>query len=118
MKEKEINFKTTQVLISGRKMLDCYKQHGCPTSGDKYKLFVYDALKIALEYPIHYQIDWFLDFLINNEGNDLPMHSSGSLYSALIDPDNFGEAVGCEEYDFTAENYKYFDTLYNSLFRG
>lgn len=118
MEVNKKNYEITQVLTSGKKILDCYKKHGCPTKGDKYKEFVYDALVIAQEYSQYYDLNSFFGFLMNNEGNNLPYLSSGSLYTALKDFDSFGSAVDYEDGDFTDENYIYMKTLYNSLFNN
>jgi len=117
MKANKKNHEITQVLTSGRLILDCYKKYGCPTEGNKYKAFVYDALVIAQEYPKYYNLDGFFQFLMDNEGNNLPYPSSGSLRVALEDFDCFGSAVGYEDDDFTDENLNYMKMLYNSLFK-
>lgn len=117
MTVEEKNFEITQILISGKKILDCYKQHGYPTSGSAYKAFTYDALTIVMEYEKYHNLSFYLSFLINNENNTLPYPSSGSLRAALEDFDDFLGAVDSDGEDFTDENYIYMETLYKSLFR-
>ena len=115
MTRDEKNFEITQILISGKRILDCYKQHGYPTSGDAYKSFTYDALIIAMEYEKHYDLESFFTFLKDNENNTLPYPSSGSLRVALEDFDGFLSEVDDEYFD--EANHVYMKTLYKSLFK-
>jgi hypothetical protein len=100
-----------KVLNEGKLVLDCYKQFNYPTEGDPYKLFVFEAIKIMREDP---QLNWFIYFLLNNEGNNLPKQSSGSLFTALSDKDNFASALNIEDQD--DDTIDYFDIKFESLF--
>jgi hypothetical protein len=100
-----------KVLGEGKLVLDCYKRFNCPTEGDQYKLFVFEAIKIMREDP---QFDWFVCFLLNNEGNNLPKQSSGSLFTALSDKDNFANALNIEDQD--DDIIDYFDLTFDKLF--
>lgn len=107
----------TKTLMVGKQILDCYEKHGCPSTGEIYKMFRREAIYILTQNDYGY-IDEYDEFLINNEDNFLPKSSSGSLYTALKDIDNFGAEIGCELGDFTEEHEVYFRTLYNCLFNN
>jgi hypothetical protein len=100
-----------KVLNEGKLVLDCYKRFNCPTEGDQYKLFAFEVIKIMREDP---QLKFFVDFLLNNEGNNLPKQSSGSLFTALSDKDNFACLLGIENEDDDVIDY--FDMKFDSLF--
>ena len=116
MKKLDKKKQITQVLLCGKEMLDCYKSYGYPTSGDKYKSFCFDSIKIVLKYKESHCVEGVFEFLINNENNNLPKESSGSLFTALSDKDNFGSGVDWEGDDFTDEDSEFFDNLFDSLF--
>jgi hypothetical protein len=101
-----------KVLGEGKLILDCYKQFNYPTEGDQYKLFAFEAIKIMREDP---QLEGFVCFLLNNEGNNLPKQSSGSLFTALSDKDNFACLLDIENED--DDIIDYFDLTFDKLFK-
>lgn len=112
----------TNMLFVGKTILDKYKEHGIPTEGPKYKAFVYDAGKILINAEGH-DYKGYMDWLYSNEGNNLPQQSSGSIYTALEDPDNFfnaleGIANGTDEgYELNDDEISFFEDLYKALFK-
>jgi len=102
----------TNVLVTGKRVLEIYESYECPTQGSKYKEFVYDSLKVILDKDDHY-FEGFAEWLFGNEGNTLPKSSSGSTFTALGDPDNFLPGCGDELDD---DEIEYFETLFRSLF--
>lgn len=100
-----------RVLNEGKLVLDCYRRFNYPTEGDQYKLFVFEAIKIMKEDP---QLGGFVWFLLSNEGNNLPIQSSGSLFTALSDRDNFSSGLNMDYQDDDANAY--FDLAFDKLF--
>ena len=110
----DITKKITNVLVTGRDILECYKDHGCPTSGIEYKRFVFDSIKILLKAEDH-NFEGYVQWLVENEGNPLGKESSGSLYTALGDPDNLLAGCGGDG-ELEEDEYEFFETLFKALF--
>ena len=111
MRDKTITT-IVNVLVTGEKILECYKDNGCPTIGARYKAFMFEVTGILLNVDDH-DFEGYMSWLYSNYGNDLPKTSSGSLYTALGDADNM--LLGCGD-DLTDEEHEFFDTLYRALF--
>ena len=108
----KVTKRITNVLVTGKRILEIYESYNCPTGGSIYKEFVYDSLKLLLEKEDHF-FEGYAEWLFSNEGNNLPKQSSGSIFTALGDPDNF--LPGCDD-DFRADEMEFFETLFRSLF--
>ena len=111
MRDKTITT-IVNVLVTGEKILECYKEMGCLTTGARYKAFMFEVIGILLNVDDH-DFEGYMSWLHGNYGNDLPKTSSGSLYTALGDVDNMFPVCGD---DLTDEEIEFFDTLYRALF--
>tara|TARA_B110000977_G_scaffold102350_1_gene133836 strand:+ start:261 stop:602 length:342 start_codon:yes stop_codon:yes gene_type:complete len=109
---KDVTKRITNVLVTGKRILEVYESYNCPTAGGEYKEFVYDSLKILNGGSDHY-FEGYAEWLFSNEGITRAKSSSGSTFTALSDRDNF--LPGCGG-DLTDDEMEYFETLYKSLF--
>jgi hypothetical protein len=82
--------KITKELEKGKAIIDLYIKWGYPTEGVTYKCFIYDALQLEIDNP---NLNWVFDFYLSNEGNNLDRRSSGSIFTALGDIDNFASGL-------------------------
>jgi hypothetical protein len=108
----DVTKRITNVLVTGKRILEIYESYNCPTSGRIYKEFVYDSLKVMLDKDDHH-FEGYADWLFSNENNTFPKSSSGSTFTALGDPDNF--LPGCGD-DLDDDEMEFFETLFRSLF--
>ena len=109
---KDVVKKITNVLVTGKRILEVYESYKCPTSGGEYKEFTYVSLKILSMGRDHY-FEGYAEWLFLKEGLTLPKSSSGSIFTSLSDPDNF--LPGCGD-DLDDDEMEYFETLYRALF--
>tara|TARA_R110000803_G_scaffold88934_5_gene156031 strand:- start:2060 stop:2398 length:339 start_codon:yes stop_codon:yes gene_type:complete len=108
----DVTKRITNVLVTGKRILEIYESYDLPAQRSKYKEFVYDSLKVMLDKDDHH-FEGYADWLFSNENNTLPKSSSGSTFTALGDPDNF--LPGCGD-DLDDDEMEFFETLFRSLF--
>ena len=107
-----------RVLYEGKAIFNLFKEIDFNTEGVEYYKFIkkVEGLLVGLEKD-EMLLNFYLEFLLNNSGNTLPKTSSGSLYQALIDSDNFWcEVLGDGMSEPDEEAVDYFDGLFSKLF--
>jgi hypothetical protein len=117
---KLIDLKDTidAVLYENKAIFTLFEEINFNTEGIEYYKFIkkVEELLIRLEKD-EMLLNFYLEFLLDNTGNTLPKTSSGSLYQALIDSDNFlCEILGDGMSVADEEAADYFDEIYSKLF--
>lgn len=106
------------VLYENKAIFNLFKEIDFNTEGVEYYKFIkkVEGLLVGLEKD-EMLLNFYLEFLLDNAGNTLPKTSSGSLYQALIDSDNFWcEILGDGTSEPDEHTVNYFDEIYSKLF--
>jgi len=114
MTKKEI---ITSILNEGKTILDLYENLDSPTQGETYEKFIYGMVKLFTTNQLpHSYMEGTMKWLLEQEGNNLPKQSSGSIHTALYDFDNF--ISGIENYAGELDDIEleYVEDIYKGMF--
>jgi len=108
----------TNIMYEGKLIFDLYESLGCPTDGQAYKDFIFDVTDLFVRGKLpNHNMQFFLDWLFDQRGNNLPKQSSGSLYTALFDLDGFISGVESRlGDDLTEEEDEFAQKVFEGLF--
>lgn len=106
-----------KILFEGRLILDVYEKLGCPTEGEKYDKFLAEMVKLFAEGNIEiHKMEHTMEWLVSQQGNNLPKSSSGSIHTALSDFDNFNSGIEEGITEMSDEEYKLARDIHEALF--
>ena len=77
----------------------------------------YDLIQLQKKSMIPGNIQFFIDWVKSQEGNELPNQSSGSFFTGLTDVDGLLSAMNFEEYDEETDEELYTDEEYTAAQR-